>query len=166
MTEPRKHPKLVGLLYYLGFLSLFCSLGTFGSAQFLNYRASIWTAATARIQGCSLEKYETSEPKLYALACDITYPIAGQVLSNSFLTNLTRSPLDRLAISDWVSQNPSGATLALRVNPSSPRQFIVQGHLPVTRGDDPADFLYAAAILGAVSLVLLAIARALRERVS
>jgi hypothetical protein len=164
MAESGRPPRVVRLLYYLGFLLLFSSLGTVGSAVFLAHRATAWTPAVAQVQDCSLEEYGPQGGERSALGCEIAYRLAGQTYSTSFLTRFTSSPRERLAIIDWISHSRSGVTLNLRVNPSYPSEIIVQSPLPVGQGDDPNDFVHAAGVLGVGGLVFLVSAGVIMRR--
>src|SRR5216683_2706728 len=99
--QTRKHGKVVGLLFYIGFFLLFCSLGTFGSAGLIAYQAAKWTETTAQIEDCSLGEYDRGT--LYALRCAISYQIAGRTYKNSVHSHFTRSLRNRSEISQWIA---------------------------------------------------------------
>jgi hypothetical protein len=164
----RKHPKIVAIFYYVGFLLLFFSLGCFSSAAFLRHKSAKWAQTTAQIQDCRLEEFgsraQDPESKFHALRCEISYELGGRSFRDTLLTNLTRSLRERTEIDRWVVRNGSGATLTLKVNPSDPREYVVESYLPGRRGDNPGDFTNAAIIFGAASVVFLVNARALVRR--
>ena len=159
-----KHGKIVGLLYYVGFFLLFFSLGTFGSAGLITYKATKWPETTAEIQDCSLSEYGPVDGgMLYALTCGVNYQFSGRSYKNTLQTNLTHSLQERAEISKWITLNRP-TTLNVRVNPTYPSQFIVLSPLPGKRGDNAGDFINAAIIMGSISGFLLVTARALVRR--
>jgi hypothetical protein len=159
-----KHPNTLRVLYSVGFFLLFFSLGTFGSAGLITYKATKWPETTAQIQDCSLGQYGPVEGSmLYALTCGINYQFAGHPYKNYLQTNLTHSLQERSEISKWITLNRP-TTLSVRVNPRYPSEFVVLSHLPGQRGENAGDFINAAIIMGSVSIVLLATARALVKR--
>jgi hypothetical protein len=163
--DPRRHGPVVKILYFAGFFLLFCSLGTFGSAGLITYKATKWPETTAQIQRCSLGEYGAGkEDALYGLNCDIAYPFSGRLYKNLLQTRLTRSLQERSAINAWIAVNRPGATVSIRVNPRYPEQFIVLSPLPGKQGDDAGEFTNAAIIIGSISVVVLATARTLDKR--
>ena len=160
--QPRRHGPAVKCLYFAGFFLLFCSLGTFGSAGLITYKGSKWPETTAQIQRCSLGEYGAGKKDtLYALNCDIAYTFSGRAYKNILQTRLTLSLQERSAINQWIAVNPPGATVSIRVNPRYPEEFIALSPLPGKQGDDAGGFTNAAIIIGSISIVLLATARAL-----
>jgi hypothetical protein len=168
----REDSGIIKVLYYVGFFVLFSSLGTFGSAGFLTYRANVaqtqWPEAAAQIEDCMLGEYgsaaKASGEMSYALHCGVTYQLAGRSYKNSISTKFTHSLQDRSEIKHWIALNRPGSTLNIRVDPSYPDRLIVQSPLPGTRGDNPVDFMAAAVIMLGVSMVVLETARRLYRR--
>jgi uncharacterized protein DUF3592 len=163
--DPRRHGPVVKILYFAGFFLLFCSLGTFGSAGLITYKATKWPETTAQIQRCSLGEYRAGkEGTLYALNCDITYPFSGRSYKSVLQTKVTRSLQERSAIEEWIAEGRRPATVSIRVNPRYPEQFVVLSPLPGKHGDDAGAFTSAAIIIGCISVVLLAAARVLARQ--
>ena len=160
-----EHDNVVKLLYYAGFFLLFCSLGTFGSAGLINYKATKWPETTAQIQSCSLGQYgPVDNGMLYALNCDISYRYSGRSYKTMLLTRMTRSVQERSAINNWIADNRRGTTLSIRVNPSYADEFVVLSPLPGQYGENAGDFNNAAILIGSLSFVLLTTARVLVRR--
>lgn len=67
------------------------------------------------------------------------------------------------SIREWLASS-AGLTLSIRVNPSSPTDYVVISRLPVNHEDNADDFTNAGIIMGGVSLGMLAVARALVRR--
>ena len=164
MRTTRQHGIVVGALYYIGFFLLFCSLGTFGSAGFITYKATKWPVINAQLQDCSLGQHPLhKEPQFYNLNCGITYQLDSHSYKSILLTRFSRSIQERDAINDWIASH-RGESVVIRVNPSFPHEFVVQSSLPGRRARDAGDFANAGIVLGSVSLVLLASAHTLVRR--
>ncbi len=164
-----KHGKTVGACFISGYFLLFFSAGTFGSAGVLTHKENVaksrWMEETAHIRNCSIGEYEATirvgGMKLYVLRCDMTYPVGGRLYRNGLHADSTGSLRVRSRIVQWISLHSPESEITVRVNPASPSEYFVQSPLPIHRGDDPDDFIWAAIFFAIAGLSLTAIGRKL-----
>jgi hypothetical protein len=140
---------------------MICAAGCVGSALLLKHNDQVarsqWTEATGRVHGCRVASFTGGAS--YELLCSLDYEYHGRTYHNALYSGRTRSSETRAQLAGWAAGNPG--ELAVRVDPRSPYNFVVQEPLPFRHGDNPDAFFYAAIIMAALGFPLVSIGRKL-----
>ena len=129
---------------------------------------SRWVQAEAQIRKCSLEEYHPFAREgggvVYSLECRLAFALGSRWYESDLRTISDRSLAMRGRISEWIADNPPGTALILRVNPSAPRELVVESALPIRQFSTATDALASTVLFGVLGILLIAVGRTLVRR--
>jgi hypothetical protein len=170
--QPRQTGSAWGILVLVGYFCVLCSLIMASAAVWRTWHeytiSSHWIETQATIQKCGLSVYHPFSRNgggvVYSLNCSLLYQFSLEPRFNQFRTTSNRSESVRAAIEDWIRQHPNGTVLTIRVNPSDPRQFAVEGPLPIEQFNTAREGWITALLFAALATLLIGLGRLLTAR--
>ena len=161
------------LALFVGLCTVFAVVVTAVQAWQENGRAH-WPEVTAHVVRCDLALY-TRKPESYRIDCVVSYPLPEDEVVAHVRSRSTPAPRRVIwqyppnqfqAMQAWVDRHPRGTPIAVHHDPGNPRQAaLVTTDMPLG-GPQTPDNLRLSAVSAVVCLVLLAIARILRARLT
>jgi Protein of unknown function (DUF3592) len=172
VLKPRRPGKTAGLVFLFGYFMLFCAFLMLLTAGWRAYRThnveSRWIETPAHIKKCSLGVYHPfvrdGGGVLFSLRCRLGYEFASRPYEYAHHTTGDRSPSMHSSIKAWITHNPPGTILIVKVNPSNPKELVVKSDLPIHQFRSAREALLTATVFAAPGLLLIAIGHKLARR--
>jgi hypothetical protein len=173
-----KWNQVSGWAILLGYFALFCSLLLFDAAGWRAWKAaqvrSKWLPEIARVESCSLRHLQplpdpdgsSDSRTLYCLECTLDYRVRGVAYHTVVTTTGTPSLKVRDEIAEWAARQEPGTELRIRVNPSAPKELLVQDALPIHQRPTAGDAIPAAVAFGVLGAFLIAAGRFAQKRLA
>ena len=169
--------QIAGWAVLLGYFLLLCSLLLFDTAGWRAWRAgqvrSKWLPELARVESCAARALQTlPDPDgtadgrtVYSLECSLDYRVRGVAYHTVVTTTATPSPKVRGEIEEWAGRQRPGTELRIRVNPSAPKEVLIEEDLPIHQRPTAGDAIPGAVAFGVLGALLAGVGWAAQKRI-